>query len=161
MGKIAISLDMNMSFHKLFTFFSQRKSISYTCLKGTNKYIMTLHKLKALMADLLAKRYNELSWQEMYWNRREGGHNLWFSSMISKNEFERCKNMFNDNINYDMDDQFAKVCSLFNTIKEQCLLHYQCTLHIIVDELMMPYFGRHGPNNTFMESQQNLDTNYR
>ena len=60
-----------------------------------------------------------------------------------------------------MDDQFAKVCFLLNTIKQQRLLKYQSTITISVDEAMMSYFGRHSGNNTFMECQQNLDANHR
>ena len=60
-----------------------------------------------------------------------------------------------------MDDQFAKVCFLPNTIKQQRLLKYQSTITISVDEAMMSYFGRHGGNNTSMECQQNLDANHR
>ena len=32
---------------------------------------------------------------------------------------------------------------LFNAINEQCILNYQPTQHVSVDESMVPYFGKH------------------
>ena len=33
---------------------------------------------------------------------------------------------------------------LFNAINGQCILNYQPTQHVSVDESMVPYFGKHG-----------------
>ena len=33
---------------------------------------------------------------------------------------------------------------LFNAINEKCILNYQTTQHVSVDESMVPYFGKHG-----------------
>ena len=33
---------------------------------------------------------------------------------------------------------------IFNDINEQCILNYQPTQHISVDNSMVPYFGKHG-----------------
>ena len=43
-----------------------------------------------------------------------------------------------------MADRFTKVHPPFNSINQQCLLNYQPTEHISVDESMVPYLGRHG-----------------
>ena len=82
----------------------------------------------------------------MYWERRDDRHDLLVSPMMSKNEFEECKTYLHvgDNNNLDMADRFAKLRPLSNSIYQQCLLNYQPTQHISVDESMMPYFGRHG-----------------
>ena len=49
-----------------------------------------------------------------------------------------------DNSNLDMADWLAKVRPLFNSIDQQCLLSYQPTQHISVDDSILTYFGRHG-----------------
>ena len=41
-------------------------------------------------------------------------------------------------------DKFAKVRLLFNHVNEQCILNYQPTQHVSIDESMAPYVGKHG-----------------
>ena len=68
------------------------ESTNYACLNVEHNFAMTLDKLKAFIAILLVNRYNELPRQKMYWEHKESEHNLLFSSMMSKNEIEECKN---------------------------------------------------------------------
>ena len=88
----------------------------------------------------------------MYWERREDRHNFLVSSMISKNESEECKKYLylSDNNNLHIADRLAQARPLFSSINQQCLLNYQPTKHISVDESMMPYFGKPVPTTIFM-----------
>ena len=118
------------------------ESTNYASLKGEHNFTMNLDKLKAFIAILLVNRYAERPRQEIYWEQRKGGYNLLVSSKMSKNEFEECKKLLHvsDNNNLDMTDRFGKVRPLFNSINQECLLNYQPTQDISVDESVVPYF---------------------
>ena len=82
----------------------------------------------------------------MYWERREDCHKLVVSAMMTKIEFLECKQYLHltDNNALNSSDKFAKVRPLLNAINKQCILNYQPTQHVTVDEYMGPYFGKHG-----------------
>ena len=82
----------------------------------------------------------------MYWERREDCHNLVASAMMTKTVFLEYKRYLNlaDNNAFNSSDKFAKVRPLFQAINEQCILNYQPTQHVSMDEPMVPYFGKHG-----------------
>ena len=84
--------------------------------------------------------------QEMCWEWREDGHNLLVSSMISKKWVSRMQKIptLSDNNNLVMADRFAKVCPLYNSTNQQCLLIYKPIKHISDGKSMVLYFGRHG-----------------
>ena len=142
------SFERNIPPHKIFELYLTDEemegicleSTNYVRLKGEHNFTMTLDKLKAFIAILLVSKYTKLSRHEIYWERKEDGHNLFVSLMMSKTEFEECKKYLNlsDNSDLDMADRFAKVRPLFNSINQQCLLNYQPTQHLSVDE---SYFG--------------------
>ena len=71
--------------------------------------------------------------------------------MMTKTEFLDCKRYLPlaDKIALNSLDKFAKVRP-FNAINEQCILNYQPTQHVSVDEPMIPYFGKHGANSAYM-----------
>lgn len=150
----APSFEMNMSPHELFELFLTNyemericfESTNYARLKGDQNFTMTLEKFKAFLAVLLVSGYAELPRQGMYWERREDGHNLLVSAMMTENEFEECKKYlhFNDNSYIDETDRFAKVRPLLDSINRQCLLNYQPTQNVSIDRSIVPYFGRHG-----------------
>ena len=66
--------------------------------------------------------------------------------MITKTEYLECKRYLHlaDNNALNNSDKLAKVGPFFNAIKENCILNYQPTQHVSVDESMVPYFGKHG-----------------
>ena len=109
-------------------------------------FTITLEKLKAFLTILLVSRYAGLPRQEMYWERREDCHKLVVSAMMTKIEFLECKRYLHltDNNALNSSDKFAKVRPLLNAINKQCILNYQPTQHVAVDEFMGPYFGKHG-----------------
>ena len=49
-----------------------------------------------------------------------------------------------DNKTLNSSDKFARLWPLFNAISKQCVLNYQPTHHVCIDESMVPYFGKHG-----------------
>ena len=65
--------------------------------------------------------------------------------MMTKIEFLECKQYLHlaDNNALNSSDKFAKVQPLFNAINEQCILNYQLTQHVSVEESMFLYFGEH------------------
>ena len=107
---------------------------------------MTIEKRKAFVTILLVSGYAGLPRQEMYWERGEDCHNLVISAMMTKTEFLEWKQYLHlaDNNALNSSDKFAKVQPLFNAINEQCILIYQPTQHVSVDESMGPYFRKHG-----------------
>ena len=82
----------------------------------------------------------------MYWERREDCHKLVVSAMMTKIEFLECKRYLHLTANNALNssDKFAKVRPLLNAINKQCILNYQPTQHVTVDEYMGSYFGKHG-----------------
>ena len=103
-----------------------KESTNYACLKGEHNFIiMTMDQLKGFIAILFVSECTELPVKEMYSEWRENWHNLLVSSMMGKNEFEKCKKYLkmSDNNNLNMADRFAKVHPLLNSINEQCLLN--------------------------------------
>ena len=106
---------------------------------------MTVEKHKAFVAVLLFSGYAGLPRQGMFWERREDCHNLEVSVMMTKTEFLECQQYLHlaDNNALNSSDKFAKVQPLFNAINEQCILSYQPTKHVSVDESMGAYFGKH------------------
>ena len=149
-----IFFEGNISPHEIFALFltdeetkkMSLESRSYARLKGEQYFTTTLGKLKAFIPIILVGGYTELQRQEIHWERREDGYNLFVSSMMGKNDFEECKKYlhFSDNNNLDMVDQLAKVRPQFNSFNQHCLLNYQPAQHISVDESMVLYFGGHG-----------------
>ena len=101
---------------------------------------MTVEKLKAFLAILLVSGYAGLPRKEIYWERREDCHNLVVSAMMTKTEFLGCKRYLHQagNNALNSSDKFAKA------INEQCILNYQPTQHVSVDEPMVPYFEKNG-----------------
>ena len=79
--------------------------------------------------------------------RQEDTHNTLATSLLSKSEFEYCKKHLHlfDNNALDLSDKFAKVPPLFDAINKTCLINYQPSQHISIDESIMPYFRRHAP----------------
>ena len=122
------------------------ESTNYARLKGNHMFTMTVEKLKAFLTILLVSGYARLPRQEMFWERQEDCHNLVVSVMMTKTEFRECKRHLHlaDNNAVNSLDKFAKVRPLFNPINEQCILNYQPTQHVSVNESMVPYFGKHG-----------------
>ena len=66
--------------------------------------------------------------------------------MMTKTEFLECKQYLHlaDNNALNSSDKSAKVRPSFNAINEQCILNYQPTQHVSVEESMVLYFGEHG-----------------
>ena len=122
------------------------ESTNYPRLKGNHMFTMTVKKLKAFRTILLVSGYARLPRQEMYWEKREDSHNLVVSVMMTKTEFLDYKRYLHlaDNNTLSSSDKFQKVRPLFNGINEQCILNYQPTQHVSVDESMVPYFGKNG-----------------
>ena len=122
------------------------KSTNYSRLKGNHLFTMTVEKLKVFLMILLVSEYAGLSRQDMYWERREGCHNLVVIAMMTKTEFLECKRYLYqiDKNALNSSDKFAKVRLLFNAINKQCILNYQFTQHVSIDKRIVPYFGKHG-----------------
>ena len=130
------------------------KSTNYTRLKGNHMFTMAVKRLKAFPTILLVSEYAGLPRQEIYWERRDGWHNLVVSAMMTKTEFLECSWYLHlaDNNALNSSDKFAKVQPLFNAINEQCILNYQHTRHVSVDK-SNPWFltlGNMQQNSTYM-----------
>ena len=111
-------------------------------LKGNHMFTMAVEKLKACLAILLVSGYAGLPRQQVYWERVADCHNLVTSAMMTKTEFLECKRYLHvpDNNGLNSSDKFSKVQPFFNAINEQCIVNYQPTQHVSVDESMVPYF---------------------
>ena len=118
----------------------------YARHKGNHSFMMTIKKLKSFIAILLVNVYNKLPRQEMYGQRMEDCQNRMATAMMTKIEFEDCKQFLHlaDNENSDKTDRFGKVRPLFDAINKQCVAHYRPEQHRSVDKSMVPYFGKHG-----------------
>ena len=101
------------------------ESNKYARHKGNHSFVITIKKLKSFIAILLLNGYNKLPRQEMYWQRREDGQNRMTTALMTKNEFEDCKQFLHlvDNENFDKMDRFGKVRPLFDVINKQCVAH--------------------------------------
>ena len=53
-------------------------------------FTMAVKRLKAFPTILLVSEYAGLPRQEIYWERRDGWHNLVVSAMMTKTEFLEC-----------------------------------------------------------------------
>ena len=137
-------------FEKFFTTEEMERiyleSNKYARHKGNHSLMMTIKKLKSFIAILLLSGYNKLPRQEMYWQRREYCQNRVATALMTKNEFEDCKQFLHlaDNENLDKTDRFGKVRPLFDAINKQCVAHYRPERHLSVDESIVPCFGKHG-----------------
>ena len=140
--------------HEIFEKFFTTEEMERICLetnkyarhKGNRAFVMTIKKLKSFIAILMLSGYNQLPRQEMYWKRREDSQNRMVTALMTKNEFEECKQFLHlaDNKSLDKTDRFAKVRPLFDAVNKQCVAYYKPDQHLSVDESMVPYFGKHG-----------------
>ena len=66
--------------------------------------------------------------------------------MMTKTEFLESKRYLHlaDNKAINSSDKFAKRRPLFNAINEQCILNYQPSPDVSVDDAMVPYSGKQG-----------------
>ena len=66
--------------------------------------------------------------------------------MMTTTKFLECKRYLHlaDKNDLNNSNKFAKVRTLFNAINKQCILNYQPTQHVIVEESMTLYFVKHG-----------------
>ena len=108
--------------------------------------MFTKEKLKTFLTIILVRGYTGLPRQKMYWERREDCHNLVVSVMMTKIGFLECKQYLHlpDNNDLNSSVKFEKVQPLFNAINEQCILSYQPTQNVSIDESKVPYFEKHG-----------------
>ena len=147
------SFDEPIVPHEIFEKFFTTEEMERICLesnkyarhKGNHSFMMTIKKLKSFMAILLLSNYNKLPRQKMYWQKREDCKNPMAAALMTKNEFEDCKQFLHlpDNKNLDKTDRFGKVRPLFDAINKQCVAHYRPEHHLSVEESMAPYFGKH------------------
>ena len=107
---------------------------------------MTINNLKSFIAIRVLSSYNQLPRQEMYWQRKKDSQNQMVTALMTKNEFEECKQFLHlaGNESLDKTDRFAKVRPLFDAAFKQCVAHYKPEKHLSVAESMVPYFGKHG-----------------
>ena len=87
------------------------ESNKYARHKGNHSFMMTIKKLKSIIAIFLLNSYNKLPRQEMYGQRMEDCRNRLVTALMTKNEFEDCKQFLHlaDNESLDKTDRFVKV----------------------------------------------------
>ena len=78
--------------------------------------------------------------------RWEDRHNLVVSAMVTRTEVLQCKQYLHlvHNSALNSSDKFEKVRPFFNATNELCILNYQPTQHVNVDDSIVPYFGKYG-----------------
>ena len=66
--------------------------------------------------------------------------------MVTKTEVLQCKQYLHlvHNSALNSSDKSEKVRPLFNATNEQCILNYQPTQHVNVEDSIVPYFGKYG-----------------
>ena len=79
--------------------------------------------------------------------------------MMTKTKFLECKRYLHlADINaLNSLGKFAKVRPLFNAINKHCILSYQPSQHVSVDESMVPHFGKHGTKQYIHEKSIKLE----
>ena len=67
-------------------------------------------------------------------------------SMVTRTEVLQCKQYLHlvHNSALNSSDKFEKVRPFFNATNELCILNYQPTQHVNVDDSIVPYFGKYG-----------------
>ena len=68
------------------------------------------------------------------------------TSLFTRNKFLNVLQYLNlaDNNNVNPSDKFSKVNPLLRMMNESCLENFIPEKNISIDELMVPYYGRHG-----------------
>lgn len=82
----------------------------------------------------------------MLWEREQDTNNTLVAESISRDRFEYILSNvhFADNTNLDQSDKFAKVKPLFDHLKNKFIEYAPVSEMHSIDEVMVPYFGRHG-----------------
>ena len=114
--------------------------------KGRENFTIDLHSLKGFICILLKSGYNALPRRAMYWQPTDDVYNAAVSFIMTRNRFNEITQNLHlaNNDDLDKNDKFAKVRPLIKLLNEQCLEHFFPEQHIIVDESMVPYYGKHG-----------------
>ena len=113
------SFEKHILPHEIFEKFLTIKEMEKICLESnryprykTNRsFMMNIKKLKSFIAIVVLSGYNQLSRQEMYWQRRKDNQNRMITALMIKREFEESKQFFHrvDNESLGKTDRFVKV----------------------------------------------------
>ena len=118
------------------TLYAQQRSLPCNSITPEN--------VRTFLSILILSGYNKLPSRRLYWSESPDVFNNLVSDSMRRNTFEqimRCLH-FADNMKMT-DDRFYKVRSLFMHINKVCKPKYQQEFYS-VDEIMVPYFGKHG-----------------
>ena len=97
-------------------------------------------------AVMFLSGYNRVPARKMYWQESPDTYSHMVTQSMRRDTFEAvlfCTH-FVDNNHIDPEDKFAKVRPLFSNINNTAKLYLPVNQKLCVDEMMVPYFGRHG-----------------
>lgn len=129
------------------------QSSLYATSKGRN-FTMDEEKLKRFITILLISGYVEVPRYQMYWQMNDDCHNNAISSLMSKNEFEKCMQNLHiaDNNTLPTNDKYGKIRPLITHLNDSCLENFFPEQDISVDEGMVAYYGKH-PTKQFIKGK--------
>ena len=119
----------------------------YAHQKSLQSDIMTADNLRVFFGILVLSGYNKLPHRRLYRSSKEDVQNLLVINLMRRDTFDqimRCLH-FTDNMKVNT-DQFFKVRPIFEHINKVMMHNRFQGEFISVDEVMMPYYGRHGDN---------------
>ena len=113
---------------------------------GNRSFVTDPKEMLVVLGILLSSGYNRLPCQRMYWEQCLDVRNTAAAIAMPRNRFDECLRYlhFADNQNLTVSDRYAKVCSIFSMLNEKWLNHFCNENYFLIDELMVPYYGRHG-----------------
>ena len=113
---------------------------------GNHSFVTGPKEMLVVLGILLLSGYNRLPRQRMYWKPCLDVRNTAAAIAMPRNYFDECLRYlhFADNQNLTASDRYAKVRSIFSMLNEKWLKHFSNENYLSIDELMVPYYGRHG-----------------
>ena len=117
----------------------------YSMQKGRNVNV-TIHEVLGIIGLMIYSGYNSIHGKEMLWSSDEDVCLQWAKDLMPKNRF---KDIFRDlhladNTSLNPEDPYYKVRPFFEMLNDSFRKSLPLDENLSVDEIMVPYFGRHG-----------------
>ncbi|KAK0057933.1 PiggyBac transposable element-derived protein 3 [Biomphalaria pfeifferi] len=102
--------------------------------------------MQCFIGVLLLSGYTVVPRRRMYWSLDQDVRNEAVAKAMSRNRFDEILRYFHpaDNENLPEGDRFGKVRTMLTMLNERWMLYRPQNKELSIDELMIPYFGRHG-----------------
>lgn len=114
-------------------------------VKGKHLFSTDPSEMRLFLAMLLLTGYVVLPRRRMYWEPSTDAFNEAMSECMTRNRFEELLSVFHlcDNDALNPLDPMTKIRLFYAMINERCLICFNNTEQLSIDEAMLPYYGRH------------------